>query len=130
MLRVLSHRKGKGRGRRTSTTGNVVLAKNAAGQHTSTTRGCRRTSKRSCGDQTAMTDAPPAKRTTRCTRSTTEESQPSALTEADILRIVDAIKKGLSDIVAGTQGSDTRQTDEEEEEDFNPIGECMVHYCW
>ena len=129
MPRVSSRGKGKGRGGRTSTTGNTVLAKNATGQHASTTRGRGRTSKRSHGDQTARTDPLPAKRTTRRTRSTTQESQPSALTETDIPRIVDAIKRGPSDFAAGTQGSDTCQTDKKEE-DFDPIGECMVHYCW
>ena len=93
MSRVLSRRKGKGRGRRTLTTGNAVVAKNATRQHASTIRGRGCTSKRSCGNQTARTDAPPVKRTTRRTRSTTEESQPSALTGADIPRIVDAIKR-------------------------------------
>ena len=110
-------------------TGNAVLAKNAAVQRASATSGRGRTSKRSRGDQTARIDAPSAKRTTRRTRSITEESQPSALTEADIPRIVDAVKRGLSDFAAGTQGSDTRQTDEGED-DYDPIGECIVHYCW
>ena len=111
-------------------TGNAVSAKNVAGQCASTTSGCGHTSKRSHRDQTARTDAPPAKRTTHRTRSTTEELQPSALMEADIPHIVDAVKRGLSDFTVGMQGSDIPQTDEVEEEDFDLIGECMVHYCW
>ena len=112
--------------RRTSTAGNAILAKNAAGQCASTTHGHERTSKRSHIDQTAWIDAPPAERITRRTRSTTEESQHSALTEADIPCIVDTMKRGLSDFV---QVSDTLQTDEEKE-DFDLIGKCMVRYCW
>ena len=42
-----------------------------------------------------------------------EESQPSALTEVDIPQIVDTVKKGLSDVVAGAQVSNTLPTDEE-----------------
>ena len=112
-----------------NTIGNTILAENATRQHASTTRGGGRTSKRSHGDQTAQTDAPPAKRTTHHTRSTTEESQHSALMEADIPHIVNTVKRGLSDFTAGAQVSDILKTDEEEE-DFNPIGECMVLYCW
>ena len=59
------------------------------------------------------------KRTTHQTRLITEESQPSALKEADILQIVDAVKKGLSDFAAGTQISNTLPTHQEDEFDKN-----------
>ena len=99
MLRVTSRGKGKGSGKRTVTTGNVMLAENASGQSTSTTHGHGRTNKRSHGDQTIQTDAPPAKRTTHYTRSTTEESQHSALMEADIPYIIEAVKSRLMSIM-------------------------------
>ena len=66
------------------------------------------------GDQTVWFDVSPAISTTHCTRSTTEESQPSTLTEVDILQIFDSVKKGLSDFVAGAQVSNTLPVDEED----------------
>ena len=128
MPRDLSHSKGKGRGRGTSTTRNVTLAGDAAGQRASTTRGRGRPDKRPHEGHTAPTNARPAKRTTRRTGTTTEESRPTALTEADIPRIVDAVKRGLSEFTVGLQVSDTLQTDKVE--DFDPTGECMLHYYW
>ena len=128
MPRVSSRNKGKGRGKETSTTCNAKLARDAAGQRASTTRGHGRPGKRPRGGQTTPTDTPPAKRTARCAGTTTEESQPTALMEADIPHIVNAVKRGLSEFTVCSQVSDTPQTDEEE--DFDPTGECMLHYYW
>ena len=75
------------------------------------------------GDQTVQFDVSPAIRTTNYTRSSMEESQPSALTEVDIPHIIDAVKKGLSDFVAGAQVSNTLPTDEQ---DCNLNGEWYV----
>ena len=107
MLRVLSRGKEKCHERRTLITGNTILAKKPTWQHAATTHGCRRTSKRSRRDQIVQTNTPLTKRTTHRTRSTTKEYQLTALTEADILRIVDTMKRGLSGFTAGTQVSDT-----------------------
>ena len=70
-------------------------------------------------DQTVQFDVS----TTHYTRSSMEESQPSALTEVDIPQIIDAVKKGLSDFVAGAQVSNTLPTDEE---DCNLNGEWYI----
>ena len=125
MPRVSLCGKGKGRRRGTLTTRNVTLAGDAVGQRASTTPGRGRPGKRSRGGKTVPTDAPAAKRTTCCTGTTTEESQLTALTEADIPRIVNAVKRGLSEFAVGSQVSDTLQTDKEE--DFNPTESQLSH---
>ena len=128
MLRVLSRGKGKGCGRRASMTFNAIAAGNTAGQRASTTQACGRTqvSKRTCKDQTVQTDVPPTKRTTQRTTSTTEKSQPLALTEADIPWIVNIVKKELSEFLASTQISDTLPTDQEQEDKFDFSGEYYI----
>ena len=110
MPRISSRRKGKGLGRRTSTTENAISNWECHYRHCALTiHACGRASKRSHRDQTIWSDVPPAKWTTHCTRSATELIQPSALMEANTLRIVDTEKKGLSDFIAGTQVSNTLQ---------------------
>ena len=59
-----------------------------------------------------QSDIPLPKRITCRTSSTAEESQLSALMEADISQIVDAVKKGFSEFAASTQISDTLPTDQ------------------
>ena len=109
-------------------TSNVISAVNTTGQCASTTqpRGHTQGSKRTRGGKTVQTDVPPAKRATQLTRSPTEESQPLALTEADIPWIVNAVKKGLSESSASTQINDTLPTDQEDKEDFDFSRECYI----
>ena len=47
--------------------------------------------------------------------------------EADIPRIVDAVRKGLSQPSASTQISDALPTDQEQEEEFDFSGECYIN---
>ena len=121
MLRISTRR--KGRKRRGSVTSQVISVWNNTGQCALTTqaRGGTRGSKRTRGDHVL-----PAKRTTRRTSTPAEESQSPALTEADIPRIVDAVKKGLSQPSSSTQISDTLPTDQEQEEEFDFSGECYI----
>ena len=116
--------RGKGRKRRGSTTSQVISVRNSTGQCALTTqaRGGTRGSKRTRGDH-----VPPAKRTTRRTSTPAEESQSPALTEADIPRIVDAVRKGLSQPSASIQISDALPTDQEQEEEFDFSGECYIN---
>ena len=115
--------RGKGHKRRGSTTSHVISVGNITRQRALMTqvRGGTRGSKRTCGDHIL-----PAKRTTWRTSLPAEESQSPALTEADIPRIVDVVKKGLSQPLASTQISDTLSTDQEQEEVFDFSGECYI----
>ena len=116
--------RGKGRKRRGSTTSQAISVRNSTRQRAQTTqaRGGTRGSKRTRGDH-----VPPAKRTTQRTSTPAEESQSLALTEADIPRIVDAVRKGLSQPSASTQISDALPTDQEQEEEFDFSGECYIN---
>ena len=116
--------RGKGRKRRGSTTSQAISVRNSTKQRALMTQVCggTRGSKRTRGDH-----VPPAKRTTRRTSTPAEESQSPALTEADIPRIVDAVRKGLSQPSASTQISDALPTDQEQEEEFDFSGECYIN---
>ena len=69
------------------------------------------TSKRSHRDQTVQSDGQ------KDNPSNQIDYRRIPLKEADILQIVDAVKKGLSDFAAGTQISNTLPTHQEDEFD-------------